>query len=129
MKIGNGRLVLLFVLACGTIHAGNVVTDWNTIALTTLVTNGGKSPAASGVWFAYTSIAVYDAVNAITGQSQPFYDRIAAPANASTGAAAVAAVGEAAAKAIISARMGDGLEANIPYTPGSGLTTVFRVQF
>ena len=91
MKISKGRLVSLFVLACGTIHAGNVVTDWNTIASTTIVTNGGKSPAASSVWFAYSSLAVYDAVNAITGQYQPFYYRIAAPANASTGAAAVAA--------------------------------------
>jgi hypothetical protein len=98
-------------------------------------------------------------VNAITGQYQPFYYRFAAPANASTGAAAVAAahrvlvnyfpsqqtaldsqfttslagvadggdktagvaVGEAAAMAVISARLGDGLAANISYTPGSGL--------
>jgi hypothetical protein len=158
MKISKGRLVSLFVFACGTIHAGNVVTDWNTIASTTIVTNGGKSPGPSSVWFAYSSLAVYDAVNAITGQYQPFYYRIAAPANASTGAAAAAAahrvlvnyfpsqqtaldsqfttslagiadggdktagvaVGEAAAMAIISARMGDGLEANISYTPGSG---------
>ena len=97
-------------------------------------------------------------MNAITGQYQPFYYRIAAPANASTSAAAVAAahrvlvnyfpsqqtaldsqyttslagiadggdqaagvaVGEAAAAAIINARLGDGLEANISYTPGSG---------
>jgi hypothetical protein len=158
MKISKGPLVSLFVLACGTIHAGNVVTDWNTIASTTIVTNGGKSPAPSSVFFAYSSLAVYDAVNAITGQYQPFYYRIAAPANASIGAAAAAAahrvlvnyfpsqqtaldnqfttslagiadggdktagvaVGEAAAMAIISARMGDGLEANISYTPGSG---------
>jgi hypothetical protein len=158
MKISNGRLVSLFVLACGIIHAGNVVTDWNTIASTTIVTNGGKNPAASAVWFAYTSLAVYDAVNSITGQHQPFYYRFAAPANASTGAAAVAAahrvlvnyfpsqqtaldsqfttslagvadggdktagvvVGEAAAMAVINARLGDGLEANISYTPGSG---------
>jgi hypothetical protein len=158
MKISKGRLMSLFVLACGPIHAGNVVTDWNTIASTTIVTHGGKSPAPSSVWFAYTSLAVYDAVNAITGRYQPFYYRIAAPANASTGAAAVAAahrvlvnyfpsqqtaldsqfttslagvadggdktagvaVGEAAAMAIISARFGDGLEANISYLPGSG---------
>src|SRR5664279_6370632 len=91
MKISQGRLVSLFVLACGIIHAGNVVTDWNTIASTTIVTNGGKNPAASAVWFAYTSLAMYDAVNAVTGQYQPFYYRFAAPANASTGAAAVAA--------------------------------------
>jgi hypothetical protein len=158
MKISKGRLVPLFVLACGTIHAGNVVTDWNTIASTTIVTNAGKYPAAAAVWFAYSSLAVYDAVNAITGQYQPFYYRVAAPANASTGAAAVAAahrvlvnyfpsqqtaldsqyttslagvadggditagvaVGEAAAMALIGARVGDGLEANISYTPGSG---------
>jgi hypothetical protein len=158
MKLGKGRLVSMLVIACGTIHAGNVVTDWNTIASTTIVTNAGKNPAASSVWFTYMSLAVYDAVNAITGQNQPFYYRFAAPANASTGAAAAAAAhrvlvnyfpsqqtaldtqfttslagiadggdktagvaaGEAAAAAVISARIGDGLEANISYTPGSG---------
>jgi hypothetical protein len=158
MKTSKTSLVSLFVLACGTIHASNVVTDWNTIASTTIVANGGKSPGASSVWFAYSSLAVYDAVNAITGQYKPFYYRFAAPANASIGAAAVAAahrvlvnyfptqqaaldsqfttslagvadggdktagvaVGEAAAMAVISARQGDGLEANITYTPGSG---------
>jgi hypothetical protein len=158
MKISKGRLVSLFVLASGTMHAGNVVTDWNTIASTTIVTNGGKSPAPSAVWFAYSSLAVYDAVNAITGDYHPFYYRVGAPAHASTGAAAAAAahrvlvtyfpsqqtaldsqfttslagiadgrnktegvaVGEAAAAELINARRGDGLEANISYTPGSG---------
>jgi len=47
------------------LEAQNVVTDWNTIASTTIVTNSGKASVASGVWFAYTSIAVYDAVNAV----------------------------------------------------------------
>ena len=158
MKISKGRLAPLFVLACGTIHAGTVVTDWNTFASAAIVANGAKSPPASTVYFAYTSIAVYDAVNAITGQYQPFYYRFAAPANASAGAAAAAAahrvlvnyfpsqqtaldsqystslagiadggdqaagvaLGEAAAAALISARLGDGVEANITYTPGSG---------
>ncbi len=158
MKIAKECLVPLLVFACGTIHAGNVVTDWNAIASTTIVTNGAQSPGASSVYFAYTSLAVYDAVNAITGQYQPFYYRIAGPANASPGAAAAAAahrvlvnyfpsqqtaldsqfttslagiadggdttagvaVGEAAALATISARVGDGLQANITYTPGSG---------
>src|SRR5580698_9414964 len=91
MKISKGRLASLLVLACGTIHAGNVVTDWNTIASTTIVTNGGKAPGASAVWFAYASLAVYDAVNAITGQYQPFYYTIEGPATASVDAAAVAA--------------------------------------
>ena len=91
MKNNKLCLVAGFVLTCGTIHAGNVVTDWNAIASTTIVTNGAKSPGASAVWFAYTSLAVYDAVNAISGQYQPFYYRIAGPANASIGAAAAAA--------------------------------------
>jgi hypothetical protein len=91
MKNSKLCLVAPFVLTCGMIHAGNVVTDWNTIASTTIVTNGGKSPGASSVWFAYSSLAVYDAVNAITGQYQPFCYRIAGPGNASIDAAAVAA--------------------------------------
>jgi len=141
------------------IQAGNVVTDWTATASTTIVINGGKSPGASSVWFAYSSLAVYDAVNAITGRYQPFYYRVAAPGTASIDAAAAAAahrvlvnyfpsqaaaldnqmaaslaaitadadaktagvaVGEAAAMAVISARTGDGLEANITYTPGKG---------
>ena len=141
------------------LHGGNVVSNWNGIELTTVITVGGKVPAASTVWLAYSSLAMYDAVNAITGEYEPFYYRIAGPASASIDAAAVAAahrvlvnyfpaqqasldtqytssiaavtgdpvalaagvaVGEAAALALISARTGDGLEANITYTPGSG---------
>jgi len=73
------------------LHAGNVVTDWNTIASTTIVTKGGKASVASGVWFAYTFIAVYDAVNAVHRMYQPFYYRGIAPEGASDEAAAVAA--------------------------------------
>jgi hypothetical protein len=139
--------------------ASNVVTDWNAIASTAIVKNGGKSPGGSPVWFAYTSLAVYDAVNAITGQYRPFYYHGAAAPGASAESAAAAAahrilvnyfpaqqsdldakfaaslsnisadqtakdagvsVGEAAAAALIAARTGDGLEANVTYTPGSG---------
>jgi hypothetical protein len=141
------------------LHAGNVVSDWNAIGSTTVIANGGKTPGASTVWLAYSSLAMYDAVNSITGDYEPFYYRIAGPSHASIDAAVVAAahrvlvnyfpaqqtaldtqftasvaavmgsqdaitagvaVGEAAAMAVISARTGDGLEANITYTPGSG---------
>ena len=57
------------------VAASNVVTDWNTIASTAIVKNGGKSAGGSAMWFAYTSLAVYDAVNAITGQYRTFYYR------------------------------------------------------
>src|SRR5450432_3445847 len=78
------------VFASG-LRAGNPVSDWNAIASTAIVTTGAKSPPASTVWFAYTSIAMYDAVNAITGQYQPFYYRFAGPSSASIDAAAIAA--------------------------------------
>lgn len=141
------------------LHAGNVVADWTAIGSTTIVANGGKPSPSSFLWFAYSSLAMYDAVNAVTGEYEPFYYRIAGPSNASIDAAVVAAahrilvnyfpaqqaaldtqydtslaalavspdaktagvaVGEAAAMAVISARTGDGLEAGITYTPGSG---------
>ena len=79
------------LLATACLQAQNVITDWNTIASTTIVTNGGKASVASGVWFAYTSIAVYDAVNAVHRTHQPFIYNGIAPAGASDQAAAVAA--------------------------------------
>src|SRR6202165_4660872 len=139
--------------------ASNIVIDWNTIASTAIVKNGGKSAGGSAIWFAYTSLAVYDAVNAITGQYRTFYYRGSGSQTASVDAAAAAAahrmlliscpahqtdldakfaaslsnisadpaakdagvsVGEAAAAALIAARTGDGLEANVPYVPGTG---------
>ncbi|MBV9504231.1 MAG: vanadium-dependent haloperoxidase [Acidobacteriia bacterium] len=158
MKSRNfGLLLPLMFVSHG--YATNTVTDWNTMAATTIISNGGNSPAAAGVLFAYTSLAVYDAVNAITGEYEPFYYHVAGPQNASMDAAVVAAahrvlvhyfpaqqpaldsqyiaamaaitgdpssisagtvVGEGAAMELIRVRSGDGLAANITYTPGSG---------
>lgn len=150
---------LTATLFCALSPAQNVVTEWNGIASSTIVANGGKPSATSSVWFAYVSIAVYDAVNAVHGQFQPFYYKGSAAPGASDEAAAVAAAhrvlvtyfpaqqasldstyqdslakitapadaksagvatGEAAASALIAARTNDGLEANVPYTPGTG---------
>ena len=73
-------------------NSQNVVTNWNTIASTAIVTNGGEGPGASGVWFAYTSIAVYDAVNAVHRRKfEPFYHSGRAAEGASDEAAALAA--------------------------------------
>jgi hypothetical protein len=55
----------------------NVVTDWITIASMTILTNGRVAAVASGVWLAYTSIAVCDAVNAVHRLYQPYFDGIA----------------------------------------------------
>lgn len=161
MKRNSFRVALLWMLTTctGILLAQNVVTDWNAIASTTIVKNGGKPSGAGSVWFAYAAIATYDAVNAFGQKFQPVYYADTAPSGASQEAAAVAAahrvlvnyfpsqqttldgefntsiagiqasdrakadgvaVGEASAAALIAARTGDGLEANVPYTPGSG---------
>ena len=148
------------LLTCTTARAQNVVADWDTIASTTIVTNAAQPPGAAAIWFAYASIAVYDAVNAVHHHPfQPFYYRGFARGEASDQAAAAAAahrvlvhyfpeqktslnaqfnrslnaiaadrrakaegveVGEAAAAELIEERRADGLEADVPYTPGSG---------
>ena len=160
MKTLKPTLFILTLLPTAIpLAGGNVVTDWNTIASTTVVKNGGKAPSSSPIWFAYMSLAVYDAVNAITGQYRPFYYRGTASPDASVDAAAAAAahrvlvnyfpaqtsdldakfaaslsaisvaqpakdagvaVGEASAASLIATRTGDGLEASVPYVPGSG---------
>jgi hypothetical protein len=162
MKSIQGTRMWCATLALAVIPAaaGNVVEDWNAIASTAIVKNGGKPPGGAAVWFSYASLAVYDAVNAITGEYRPFYYYGTASRNASVDAAVAAAahrvlvnyfpsqqtdldaqlaaslstispgdasarsagvaVGEAAAAALIAARKNDGLEANVPYSPGSG---------
>jgi len=87
----TSAILLAALLAGAAAQAQNVVTDWNTIASTTIVANGGKGPAPSFVWLAYSSIAVYDAVNAVDGQFQPFYYKGSAAPGASEEAAAIAA--------------------------------------
>jgi len=159
MRRSNKLWFMTPLALASALHAGNVVADWTAIGSTTIVANGGKASPSSFVWFAYSSLAMYDAVNAITGEYEPFYYRMAGPSSASVDAAAAAAahrilvnyfpaqqagldtqynaslaaltaspdaktagvaVGEAAAMAVISARTGDGLEASVSYTPGSG---------
>lgn len=90
-QINRAGVLLLAMIAALPAGARNVVTDWTAIASTAIVKNGGKGSGASGVWFAYTSIAMYDAVNAITGLYRPFYYQRPGAPNASIDAAAAAA--------------------------------------
>ena len=55
----TGLLFTAALLAAVEASAQNAITDWNTIASRTVVINGGKGPAPSFVWLAYSSIAVY----------------------------------------------------------------------
>jgi hypothetical protein len=72
-----------------TSQAQNVVTDWNTIAMNT-ISQGGKTSDAF-LYFAYSSIAVYDATNSIHRRFRPFYFNGRTERGASDEAAAIAA--------------------------------------
>ena len=69
----------------------NVVNDWDAIASTTIVANAKIAGAPSIVWFAYTHLAMYDAVNSIAGGFQPYLFSTEPSAGANQDAAVVAA--------------------------------------
>jgi hypothetical protein len=82
-------LVALFV--CSPIAArADVVLDWNAIAVSTLI-GQGQNPFAQARLLAITQLAVFEAVNAITGDYKPYLGTVVAPVGASADAAAVAA--------------------------------------
>ena len=83
-------LALTLLMASG-LKAQNVVVQWNGIASTTIVTNAKEASVASGAWFAYMHLAMFDAVNAIDHRFQPYLFTTNAPAGASQDAAAIAA--------------------------------------
>ena len=82
-------VTLTAVLACSSIAAGaDVVLDWNAIAVSTVA---GQTPWAQPRFLAITQLAVFEAINSITGEYQPYLGTVVAPAGASADAAAVAA--------------------------------------
>ncbi len=66
----------------------DVVLEWNAIMATTI---SSQNPFAQARIAAITQLAVFEAVNAITDQFDPYLDPISAPAGASAQAAAVTA--------------------------------------
>jgi hypothetical protein len=68
----------------------DVVLQWNEIAVNAAIQTG-QSPFAQGRFGAIVQLAVFTAVNAITGEYEPYIDTITADAGASPDAAAVAA--------------------------------------
>src|SRR5262245_616770 len=85
------RAVLLAVtlLLPATTAQADVVLKWNEIAVKTMI-QGGQSPFGQARVAAIVQLAVFEAVNAITGDYDP-YIGIQAPAGASVDAAAVTA--------------------------------------
>jgi hypothetical protein len=84
-------VTLVALLMCSPIAArADAVLDWNAIAVSTLVSQA-QTPFAQARFMAITQLAVFEAVNAITGDYKPYLGTVVAPAGASADAAAVAA--------------------------------------
>src|SRR5712691_4681977 len=133
MKRINKRLGIPIVAVCILCGAGaaraDTVTDWNSIMQAT-VTAPPTNPFFQARWGAIAQLAVFEAVNAVTGDYEPYLGTITAPAWASPDAAAIAdgpakvagiQAGEDAATAMLLLRADDGaaLAAGVPYTPGT----------
>ena len=86
----KSAVALFAVLACSPMHAkADVVLDWNLIAVSTV--SVGQNPFAQARYMAITQLAVFEAVNAITGEYEPYVGTVVAPAGASAEAAAITA--------------------------------------
>jgi hypothetical protein len=92
-------LCMLLAVGARAAHA-DVVLDWNTIAVRTLTTQSpALSPFAQARFAAIVQLAVFEAVNVITGDYEGYLGSAAAP----TGVLISAAVGSSAEAAAISA--------------------------
>jgi membrane-associated phospholipid phosphatase len=86
-----GLCVLMATLLFGTAVAkADPVLEWNVIAVDTAVTNG-QNPFAQARYAAIVQLAVFEAVNAVTGDYRPYIGGIEAPHGASADAAAIQA--------------------------------------
>ncbi len=99
MKSGNGSArtrtfgvcMLMATLLFGpAVARADAVLDWNLIAVNTSIANG-QSPFAQARYAAIVQLAVFEAVNAIARDYQPYLGSIVAPHGASADAAAIQA--------------------------------------
>src|SRR5271168_945203 len=81
-------VVMLGTANSRTASASDAVLDWNSIMLTTTAT---QNPFFQARFAAITQLAVFEAVNAIDKEYEPYLGTITAPSGASRDAAAVAA--------------------------------------
>ena len=81
------RLVALAAI-CPGVASADAVQDWNAILWTT---TAAQNPFLQARFAAITHLAMFEAVNAITGDYQPYLGTVTAPQGASADAAAVAA--------------------------------------
>jgi hypothetical protein len=87
--LGLGMLMATLLFGCAVAKA-DVVLDWNVIAVNTAIANG-QNPFAQARSAAIVQLAVFESVNAITGEYHPYLGTIVAPPGASADAAAIEA--------------------------------------
>src|ERR1700729_1495718 len=85
-----GLCMLIATLFGSAVAKADVVLDWNVIAVNTAVTNG-QNPFAQARSAAIVQLAVFESVNAITGEYHPYLGTIVAPPGACPEAAAIQA--------------------------------------
>lgn len=83
-------MLMVSVLFGSAAATADIVSDWNAIAVNTAVANK-QNPFAQARYAAIVQLAVFEAVNAITGEYQPYLGTITAPPSASADAAAIQA--------------------------------------
>jgi PAP2 superfamily len=89
-RIFSVCMLMATLLFGPTVAKADAVLDWNLIAVNTAVANG-QSPFAQARYAAIVQLAVFEAVNAITGDYHPYLGSIVAPHGASADAAAIQA--------------------------------------
>ena len=108
-----GLCVLMATLMLGpAVAKADEVLDWNEIAVNTAVADG-QNPFAQARYAAIVQLAVFEDVNAITGDYRPYLGSIVAPHGASAKAAAI----EAAYRVLST------------YFPGSASTLLARAHW
>ncbi len=86
-----GVCMLVATLLFGqAVAKADAVLDWNLIAVNTAIANGAN-PFAQARYTTIVQLAVFEAVNAITGDYRPYLGSIVAPHGASADAAAIQA--------------------------------------
>ena len=83
-------MLMVSVLFGSAAATADIVSDWNAIAVNTAVANK-QNPFAQARYAAIVQLAVFEAVNAITGEYHPYLGTITAPPSASADAAAIQA--------------------------------------
>src|SRR5215469_10379300 len=90
LTLGLLSVFVASVLFASAAARADVVLDWNKIAVDTAVANH-QNPFTQARYAAIVQLAVFEAVNSITGDYQPYLGTITAPRGASAEAAAIEA--------------------------------------